>query len=50
MLAGDNVPKASATWADTLRRFMRFADGEVDARTEELAGVVRAWCAFAERG
>ena len=32
-------------------RFMRFADaGEVDARAEELAEVVRAWCAFAERG
>jgi len=32
-------------------RFMRFADvQEVDARAEELAAVVRAWCAFAERG
>jgi hypothetical protein len=32
-------------------RFMRFADvGEVDARAEELADIVRAWCAFAARG
>ena len=32
-------------------RFMRFTDaGEVDARAEELSGVVRAWCTFAERG
>jgi hypothetical protein len=31
-------------------RFMRFADvAEVDARAEELAAVVRAWCAFAAR-
>jgi hypothetical protein len=31
-------------------RFMRFANAEeVDARTDELAAVVRAWCAFAER-
>jgi hypothetical protein len=32
-------------------RFMRFAGlEEVDARARELADVVRAWCAFAERG
>lgn len=32
-------------------RFMRLADvAEVDARADELADVVRAWCAFAERG
>jgi hypothetical protein len=32
-------------------RFMRFVDaGEVDARAGELAEVVRARCAFAERG
>lgn len=32
-------------------RFMRFADvAEVDARADELADVVRAWGAFAERG
>ena len=32
-------------------RFMRFATAdEVDARAGELAAVVRAWCAFAERG
>ena len=32
-------------------RFMRFASvEEVDARAEELAAVVRAWCAFAGRG
>ena len=31
-------------------RFMRFADvAEVNARAEELAAAVRAWCAFAER-
>ena len=30
-------------------RFMRFAD-EVDPRAGELADVVRAWCAYAERG
>jgi len=31
-------------------RFMRFADfAEVDARAEELAEIVRAWCAFAAR-
>jgi hypothetical protein len=31
-------------------RFMRFANvGEVDTQAEELAAVVRAWCAFAER-
>jgi len=30
-------------------RFMRFVDvEEVDARAEELATIVRAWCAFAE--
>ena len=32
-------------------RFMRFSDvAEVDARADELAAVVRAWCAFAEHG
>lgn len=32
-------------------RFMRFADvAEVEARAEELAEIVRAWCAFAARG
>lgn len=32
-------------------RFMRFGSvEEVDARAEELAAVVRAWCAFAGRG
>lgn len=32
-------------------RFMRFASvEEIDACADELAAVVRAWCAFAERG
>jgi hypothetical protein len=32
-------------------RFMRFADvAEVEARSDELAEVARAWCAFAARG
>ncbi len=32
-------------------RFMRFADvAEVEAQAEELAEIVRAWCAFAARG
>ena len=32
-------------------RFMRFADvAEVEARADELADVVRAWCAFVARG
>lgn len=31
-------------------RFMRFADAaDVEAKAEELAGAVRAWCAFAKR-
>lgn len=32
-------------------RFMRFANAaQVEERAEELTDVVRAWCAFAERG
>jgi uncharacterized protein YceH (UPF0502 family) len=32
-------------------RFMRFADvAEVEAHADELAEVVRAWCAFSARG
>lgn len=32
-------------------RFMRFADvAEVEARADELAQIVNAWCAFAGRG
>jgi hypothetical protein len=32
-------------------RFMRFADvAEVESQAEELADVVRAWCAFAAHG